>query len=83
MKKILFAALLSVAVTPAWSFSEKDLAKFKALNKCVKCDLSAADLVGANLNKADLREADLSAANLAGANLNKANLREANLNKAT
>ena len=38
-----------------------------------------ADLFGANLRGADLREANLFGANLSGANLRGANLREANL----
>ncbi len=44
----------------------------------IHANLRGAYLVGANLNKANLKYADLSEATLAGANLNKANLREVN-----
>ena len=91
MREAVFVVLAVLVVTPAWSFSEKDLAKFEALNSCKNCDLSGAsfskaDLRGANMNEADLSGAKLSEANLSKvdlskANLSKADLRGANLNK--
>ena len=54
----------------SWAYNETDLAKFRSLlNACESCDLSAADLSGANLIDANLRAADLTGANLTGANL--------------
>ena len=92
MRKTVFVVLAVLVVTPAWSFSEKDLAKFEALNSCKNCDLRGADfgetdlrganLSGANLSKADLRGANLSKTNLRGANFSGADLRGGNLNGA-
>jgi hypothetical protein len=47
-----------------------------------RADLRDANLSGANLSRADLRDANLSGANLSGANLSRANLRDANLSGA-
>ena len=77
MREAVFVALAVLVATPAWAYSEKDLAKFEALNSCKNCDLS-----GADLSKADLREANLSKANLSKADLSEANLSEADLNGA-
>ncbi len=44
-----------------------------------RADLQDADLIGANLSRADLRDANLGGADLSGANLSGANLRDANL----
>ena len=57
----LFALAISVSV-PAWTFDETDLNKLKALNACVRCDLSEADLSGADLSTAILRNAKLDGA---------------------
>ena len=59
----LFALAISVSV-PAWAGDEKHLKKFKALNGCVGCDLSEANLGLLDLSKADLRAADLSGVDL-------------------
>ena len=67
MREAVFVALAVLVATPAWSYSEKDLAKFEALNSCKNCDLS-----GASFSKADLRGANMSEADLSGANLNEA-----------
>ena len=77
MRKAVFVTLAVLVATPAWSYSEKDLAKFEALNSCKNCDLS-----GADLSKADLREANLSKAHLSKANLSKADLIRADLSGA-
>ena len=54
MREAVFVALAVLVATPAWSYSEKDLAKFEALNSCKNCDLRGADLRGGNLNEAIL-----------------------------
>ena len=64
--------------------SPEDLEKLKKTNGCEKCDLSranlkGADLVGTYLAGADLRNADLRGANLDGADLRHADLRGAYL----
>jgi hypothetical protein len=41
-KQILISALL--LSSNGWAYNETDLAKLKALNACVGCDLSGADL---------------------------------------
>jgi uncharacterized protein YjbI with pentapeptide repeats len=56
------------------SFNQKHINKLKALNICIKCNLS-----GANLSSANLSHADLSRSNLTGSNLSKANLTKAKL----
>ena len=87
MREAVFVALAVLVATPAWSYSEKDLAKFEALNSCKNCDLSGADLSkadlrDANLSKAYLSEADLSESNLSGVNLSSALLKDAKLDGA-
>ena len=72
MREAVFVVLAVLVVTPAWSFSEKNLTKFEALNSCKNCDLSGGQFSGANLSKADLRGANLSKADLRGGNLNEA-----------
>ena len=54
------------------AFSEEDLEKLKALGSCPSCDLSNANLRGANLFMANLRGADLTNANLTKAKLENA-----------
>ena len=39
--------LLTATANTAQAFDKKDLAKLKETKKCVKCDLSGADLKGA------------------------------------
>jgi hypothetical protein len=56
------------------SFNQTHINKLKALNICIKCNLS-----GANLSSANLSHADLSRSNLTGSNLSKANLTKAKL----
>jgi uncharacterized protein YjbI with pentapeptide repeats len=57
-----------------------DLDQLRRTKKCPGCDLSYANLRGANLSGADLTGANLNVANLGGANLKGANLTGANLN---
>ena len=87
MLKAVIVALAVLVSTPAWSFSEIDLAKFKALMICENCDLSDVDLSNSDLSRAKLHKANLSGADLFkaklyGAHLNGANLSGANLSGA-
>ena len=61
------------------AFERPDVERLKALNRCVSCNLSGADLTGVNLAYADLAKADLSKANLSGVQLGQAKLAGANL----
>ena len=65
-----------------FAYKKSDLKKLRDTKKCIKCDLSGANLQYTNLNGANLSETNLNKANLNKANLNKANLNKANLNKA-
>ena len=49
--------LLTATANTAQAFDKKDLAKLKKTKKCVKYDLSKANLIGANLYDAKLSEA--------------------------
>ena len=83
MKKVaLVIGLVVLSAFQAQAFDERQLMKFKALNKCENCDLSKANLSYANLSKANLLMANLLSANLLRANLRKADLFAANLSKA-
>ena len=66
----------------AYAFDPADLQKLMDTNECVKCDLSGANLEGANLSGANLVSAYLAGANLAYADLNGANLAGADLESA-
>jgi hypothetical protein len=89
---VLFIFLFPIAAIiggpgSADAFKQADLAKLRATNRCPHCDLIGANLQGANLSNADLQEAILVQANLQGANLTRANLswatlREGNLTRA-
>ena len=62
-----------------FAYKKSDLKKLRDTKKCIKCDLSGANLQytnlsETNLNKANLRRSDLTGADLTGANLNKAKL---------
>ncbi len=56
-----------------------DVQRLLKTGKCEKCNLVGADLQGANLRDAELKESNLEAANLKGANLQNANFKRANL----
>ena len=87
---------LTVAATifasSASAFDPDDLQKLKDTNECRICDLTNANLFGANLSgtnlfgtnlsDANLFGGDLSDANLVGANLSDSNLESANLSGA-
>ena len=100
MKRYLFGLCLFFFVAASWevgAWDKVDYQRLLATKKCVKCDLTAAylsgaDLVftnlsGANLSGEDLSEANLfytnlSAADLSGANLSGVDLNEVNLSAA-
>ena len=70
-----------------FAYKKSDLKKMRDTKKCIKCDLSGANLQftnlsGANLNKANLNKAILSETNLNKANLRRSDLTGADLNKA-
>ncbi|CAI8305441.1 MAG: Secreted effector protein PipB2 [Flavobacteriaceae bacterium] len=77
---------LTVAVTmfasSVLAADPADIQKLKDTGACIKCDLIAAYLKGADLSHANLSGADLKSANLAGANLSGTNLSDANLSYA-
>ncbi len=82
MKKYLlavFVAVLSITCLSSYSFGIDEVKKLLAHNLCLFCNLSGADLEGAELGEALLFRADLSNVNLYGANLMDANLRGADL----
>ena len=61
---------------------DNNIQKLKESNACQDCNLTGADLRGADLRRADLRGADLRRADLREAYLHGANLREADLHGA-
>ena len=92
MKGLAFTAIVALLATPAFGFSEADIATLNATGSCPGCDLSGAvlshadlrdaELSGADLTHADLTSVDLRRANLPYANLFRADLRGANLSDA-
>ena len=50
-----------------FAYKKSDLKKLRDTKKCIKCDLSSANLQYTNLNKAKLTGADLTEAILSGA----------------
>jgi uncharacterized protein YjbI with pentapeptide repeats len=88
---VLLAAVVLVvfglATTPAYAFNQASLTQLLSTNRCKDCDLSeavltGANLMGADLERANLKGADLTGANLMGADLEKADLGTANLSDA-
>jgi len=63
-------------------FTKEEIKEYKDKDSFAGADLTRADLREANLTGADLREANFTKANLSGANLLGANLRDANLSDA-
>jgi len=81
---ILMGFVVLLGIQQAQAFDREDLKRLKETNKCVNCDLSRTQFIGANLEGANLRGANLvgaiiQKANLRGANLENANLQGANL----
>ena len=81
MKKTLTALTIAATMfaSSASAFDAAHLQKLKDTNECIACDLSGANLNGADLSESYLAYANLSAADLTGANLGGADLRKANL----
>ena len=82
MKRFIANLCLLFLLGLSWqvgAFSEKDLAKLKATNDCVKCDLSGADLSGARLSEGILFGVNLTGADGSGANLTFTYLNDADL----
>ena len=84
MKATLTALTVAATIfaSSASAFDPDDLQKLKDASFCILCDLSGANLTGANLSGAKLMGTNLTGANLNGANLRKANLDGANLRDA-
>ena len=78
MKRALTVAATMFA-SSAYAFDPADLQKLMDTNECVKCDLSGANLSGANLAYADLNGANLAGADLESARLGRFDLRGATL----
>ena len=62
-----------------FAYKKSDLKKLRDTKKCIKCDLSSANLQFTNLSGANLNKANLNKAILSETNLNKANLRRSDL----
>jgi uncharacterized protein YjbI with pentapeptide repeats len=67
MKKLILISALLLVAFDGWAYNETDLAKFKALNVCERCDLSEIKLRNANLGGANLTTSNLRNAKLDGA----------------
>ena len=65
-----------------FAYKKSDLKKLRDTKKCIKCDLSGANLQYTNLSETNLNMANLNMANLYKANLQYTNLSETNLNNA-
>lgn len=68
--------------SPAKAFNESQVRQLLQTKECSRCDLSGANLSGADLSLAILTDANLSGANLQNANLSQADLSRANLSNA-
>ncbi len=77
---ILTPAILAAPIKAANPEAVKQLLE---TNECPDCDLSGANLAGAELSYSNLQRTDLCNANLSGADLRNANLRDANLDGAS
>ena len=84
MQKILFMLLVTyvVGAAPAMAMSEADRQRLNNGEGCPGCDLSNANLTGAQLSNQDLSGANLTGANLSSAGLYNTNLSGANLTNA-
>ena len=66
---VIFSLIFSIFFLSGemFAYKESDLKKLKDTNECIGCDLSKANLKGANLSGTDLSYANLNGANLSGA----------------
>jgi uncharacterized protein YjbI with pentapeptide repeats len=74
MLRYIFLSVFALIFLAACGGSDLDQLKESGFKKCRECDLSWADLRGANLTAADLRGSDLRGANLTAADLRGADL---------
>jgi uncharacterized protein YjbI with pentapeptide repeats len=81
---VAFAGALALSATALLAHGEnaEHVKQLKETGSCPSCDLTDADLVMVQAEKADLRQADARHANLYGANLRGANLTGAKFNLA-
>jgi uncharacterized protein YjbI with pentapeptide repeats len=75
----ILAISATMFASSASAFDPADLQKLLDTNECVRCDLSMAFLIGADLTYANLRYANLGGADLGGADLMYADLMYADL----
>ena len=60
MKKLMILSLaMAPLASPAWGYKREDLDKLAATNACEECDLRGANLGGADLTGAVLRDAKI------------------------
>jgi len=76
---LVFISSEGLVSSPSYAFKQIDLDQLLTDNKCKHCDLREANLIGVNIEKADLQGANLQGANLLGSRLTGANLQGANL----
>ena len=76
MKHLILALILPLSVG---AYDPDDLTLLKETKRCYSCDLSKANLAGANLEKANLERSGLWWANLEETNLRRARLDGANM----
>ena len=80
--QIILTLSITLLATQSFGYQDKDLERLRSTSKCIKCDLSEADLGGYLLMGASLISSNLTGAKLQGADLTNANLSEANLSEA-
>jgi uncharacterized protein YjbI with pentapeptide repeats len=73
MRYLLIVMALTCGLT-VQAFNDDDVRMIKSMKKCVRCDLSGAELRNADLSNAILLGANLQSADLSGADLSNANL---------
>ena len=71
MKKLILISALLFSLN-GWTYNQTDLSRIKPFSTCQFCDLSGANLNGADLKKAKLEGADLTTTSLKDANLDGA-----------
>ena len=59
-----FTALLSLFLTSVNGFNPEDLERLKGSGKCIKCDLTTAEMIGIKLVGANLGSSNLSGSSL-------------------
>ena len=80
--KHLILTLALILPLSVGAYDPDHLTLLKETKRCPRCDLTEANLKGANLRHTDLQGANLRGTDLRGANLRDANLQSANLEDA-